>query len=320
MPSVPGSERLLAMMDALTQLTAVAMDPRALADVVAANLARLDGASGAAVHLDGDARDIMVVCDPALARLDARQYFPKLLQRVPQSGVLHVPDTSSCEDCDQVVARTLKVRSVIAASLCAGQEKIGMLWVYSSQAGSFREEDPEMVERFVKIVASVVQLSMQFNDKLRESRTDDLTGLQNRRAYDETLRHMLAESTRYDTPLILVIADLDSFKSINDRFGHVTGDTALIGVANIMQRMARGTDQVFRIGGDEFAVLMPHAGAMGAKRLMSRIMRRLGAARFEFGRLSLSYGFADAQPDDTAASLHERADRALYASKHARTP
>jgi diguanylate cyclase (GGDEF)-like protein len=146
-----------------------------------------------------------------------------------------------------------------------------------------------------------------------------LTRLQNRRAYDESLRHSLAESQRYHTPLSLVVSDVDNFKAINDRYGHVKGDAALVHVAGVMQREVRGTDLVFRIGGDEFAIIMPHSAGDAAKRVMTRILRRLRTSRSDFGRIGLSYGVADAETNDDPLTLHDRADRQLYASKHART-
>jgi diguanylate cyclase len=146
-----------------------------------------------------------------------------------------------------------------------------------------------------------------------------LTGLQNRRAYDETLRHSLAEAQRYHTPLSLIVSDLDGFKAINDCYGHVKGDAALVHVAAVMGGEVRGTDMVFRIGGDEFAIIMPHSAGEAARKLMSRISRRLRTVRSDFGRVGLSYGVADAEASDDPLTLHDRADRCLYASKHART-
>lgn len=301
MPPVPQSGRLLAMIDALTELSAVALDLQALADVVAINLAQLDGATGAAARILASPEPVMAVSDPALERLDTRRFFPLLL-----SG-----------DADEL-AQSLNVRSLIASPLRYRDAELGTIWVYSSHAAAFRKEDPSLVERFAGIVGSIAHLSLQFNAKLRESRTDDLTGLQNRRAYEESLRQALAEAVRYGTPLALVIADLNAFKSINDRYGHLKGDTALAAVAHILRRLVRGTDSVFRIGGDEFAILMPQSTAIAARRLMTRVTRRLSSARFDFGRISLSFGISELQAQDDALTLHERADLALYANKHAR--
>lgn len=316
----PTSGRLLAMMDALTELTSVAVDLRALVEAVAKNLGQMDGAGGAAVRVQSAKHDVMAVTDPALEHVDVRKLFP-LLFGAPDKPeeLIYVPDTAAGGACDAIIARTLNIRCLLAAPLVHLERRIGTIWVYSSVPNAFQDSDPQFVERLSAIVGAVVALSLQFHEKLQESRTDDLTGLQNRRAYDESLRHALAESQRYHTPLALVVADLDRFKAINDRYGHVKGDAALVHVAGVMQREVRGTDVVFRIGGDEFAIIMPHSSEDAAKKVMSRISRRLRTARTDFGRVGVSYGVAEAQREDAPLSLHERADRRLYASKHART-
>jgi diguanylate cyclase (GGDEF)-like protein len=320
MQSLPRAGRLLAMIDALAELTDVAVDIHALADTVAKNLAEMDGASGAAVRFLARNRDVLAISDPALEPVNVRNLFPQIFGGPANlTSTTYVADTAASSACDAVVARTLNVRSVIAAPLVHRERRLGTLWVYSSHPGAFNAEDTELVERFTAIVAAVVELSLQFHEKLQESRTDDLTGLQNRRAYDETLRHSLAEAQRYHTPLSLIVSDLDGFKAINDCYGHVKGDAALMHVAAVMEGEVRGTDMVFRIGGDEFAIIMPHSAGEAARKLMSRISRRLRTARSDFGRVGLSYGVADAEASDDPLTLHDRADRCLYASKHART-
>ncbi len=320
MQPLPQAGRLLAMIDALTKLTDVAIDVQALTDTVAKSVAEMDGATGAAVRIQGSNRDIMAVNDATLERVDVRNLFPLLFGGPAEPAeVTYVADTAKGDACDAVIARTLNIRSIIGAPLVHRERRLGTLWVYSTRPNAFNAEDPELVERFTAIVAAVVELSLQFYEKLQESRTDDLTGLQNRRAYDENLRHSLAECQRYHTPLSLVLSDLDRFKEINDRYGHVKGDAALVHVATVMQREVRGTDMVFRVGGDEFAIIMPHSEGDAAKKVMSRISRRLRTSRMDFGRVRLSYGIAGAEPNDAPLTLHDRADRRLYASKHART-
>lgn len=320
MQPVPGAGRLLAIIDALTDLAAAAVDLQALAEAVARNVAQLEGATGAAVRVLSRDRDVMALSDPSLDHVDVRKLFSLLFGRpskLPQ--LMYVPDTGASSLCDPVIARTLNIRSLIAAPLRHRDRAIGALWVYSAMPNAFGEDDPGMVERFTPIVAAIVELSLQFHEKLKESRTDNLTGLQNRRAYDESLHQHVAESRRYHTPLSLVIADVDNFKAINDRHGHVKGDAALIHVASAMTREVRGTDSVFRIGGDEFAIIMPQSAGDAAKKVMGRVGRRLRNSRADFGRIGVTYGVSDAQPDDEPLTLHDRADRSLYAKKHART-
>ncbi len=303
----PLSERLLAMIDALTDLTAVALDVQQLANAIAQNVAGLDGADGAAVALnDGDRLDILAVSEPALH--DRRETFLPLFEHA-----------ASLERATYVAEMSAEnARSVIAVPLAARGQRIGALVVYSREPRAFAAEDPELVWRFAKIVGPIVDLSVQFNRKLYESRTDELTGLQNRRAFDERLQRRIAEFERYGAPFTVVITDLDDFKIINDTYGHAAGDRVLTRVAQVVQSRVRGGDEIFRIGGDEFAMLFPLIDSKEARVMMERIDVQLAAADGGTGRVSMSYGAAQAVRGESAAQLIERADKALYACKHAR--
>jgi diguanylate cyclase (GGDEF)-like protein len=112
----------------------------------------------------------------------------------------------------------------------------------------------------------------------RLARTDDLTGLLNRRAFMSQLEHELAIASRYGSPLALLLLDLDNFKAINDSHGYSTGDRALELVAETLSRCVRTPDTVARLGGDEFAVLLPHTLHVEARALADRL--RVAIARF----------------------------------------
>jgi diguanylate cyclase (GGDEF)-like protein len=150
--------------------------------------------------------------------------------------------------------------------------------------------------------------------------TDALTGLANRRRFMERLREELSLSNRYERPLSLLMLDLDRFKSINDTFGHSTGDEVLRSVSNIIHRRARETDVVGRIGGEEFAVLLPSTTLAGAMEVAESIRTRVAQADPASthgvtlsGGVAQHYGRRPAQ--DGESSLLIRADRALYRAK-----
>nr|WP_243850537.1 GGDEF domain-containing protein [Modestobacter marinus] len=147
-------------------------------------------------------------------------------------------------------------------------------------------------------------------------RTDALTGVGNRGAFDDDLRGRLqgiAGRRRHGDPVgvTLVLADIDHFKSYNDRHGHPAGDRALARVARALQLACRSGDGVHRIGGEEFAVVLEadHASSL----LIADRIRRLVAASTD-DRLTVSLGVATAQHDDAEALL-DQADRALYRAK-----
>jgi diguanylate cyclase (GGDEF)-like protein len=129
----------------------------------------------------------------------------------------------------------------------------------------------------------------------------------------------VARSRRYGRRLALIVLDLDDFKRINDRVGHLAGDAVLAEVAARIRGCVRAADTGCRVGGDEFAVLLPEATRGDADHLAARIARAVAAEPIaKVGTLTLSAGVAELAPEDTAADLFERADADLYRAKAAK--
>ncbi len=155
----------------------------------------------------------------------------------------------------------------------------------------------------------------------RVSLTDPLTGLPNRRHFDQRLREELARVDRFNLPLALMILDLDGLKEINDTGGHEAGDQALRAVARTFQRTCRNTDLAARIGGDEFIVLAPNITESDAETLANRIRKSLieEASRLSkaLPALTLSIGVADTRCIEELSPdrLYAAADQALYRAK-----
>jgi two-component system cell cycle response regulator len=151
------------------------------------------------------------------------------------------------------------------------------------------------------------------------SRTDALTGVGNRRAFDETLRQEHARAVRYGLPLALVLFDLDHFKKLNDAHGHAAGDAALRAFARLARATYRESDTLCRYGGEEFAALLPHTAPEGAADAARRLLAALASTPIPAGGATLSLtcsaGVASAAPGETASDLIARADAALYRAK-----
>lgn len=145
--------------------------------------------------------------------------------------------------------------------------------------------------------------------------TDALTGLRNRRAFGHSLQQELAMVGRRQTPLSLLVLDVDHFKRINDRFGHETGDQVLTAIAQILSGCARASDIVARVGGEEFAVILPNTDAAGAREAAERMRAAVAGATHLVQPASISIGGATLQDAEDARSLYARADAALYAAK-----
>jgi diguanylate cyclase (GGDEF)-like protein len=174
----------------------------------------------------------------------------------------------------------------------------------------------------VAAAAAIVHALRLRNDELlarlsAAARTDSLTGLVNRQGFDECLTRELVRSRRVGRPISVVIADVDRFKEINDRFGHAAGDAALRIVGDTARRTRRNVDTVARIGGDEFAAVLPDTDAEGAFLFAERIREGvMSAQRPGDAPFTMSFGIAESESDGlTADALTRCADAALYEAK-----
>jgi diguanylate cyclase len=168
------------------------------------------------------------------------------------------------------------------------------------------------------------QESNQLKKKLSENRKklmfDTLTGVRNRLSYDEILEQELSRYARYQETFSYALLDIDHFKRINDEYGHNAGDKALQIVAQMMSRNIRKTDFLFRIGGEEFVLILPKTVLASAAPLVEKIRKAVGETNFHFKQqkvnISLSAGLSCMRSNDTAETIYERADKALYQAKN----
>jgi diguanylate cyclase (GGDEF)-like protein len=155
---------------------------------------------------------------------------------------------------------------------------------------------------------------------LKASQTDELTGIPSRRFVMSTLENLLRRSGEGDDSVsCLAVLDIDNFKYINDRFGHVVGDSVLKDFASTLQRMVRKTDVLGRVGGEEFLLILPESTPEEARTIVERMLLAVRRSRPLADQLSFRYtfsaGIACAARGDDASALYRRADLALYAAK-----
>lgn len=169
------------------------------------------------------------------------------------------------------------------------------------------------------LVSTMTRREARLRAQLAESaRTDSLTGLLNRRAFDGELTAGLAGSQAHGRPVALVMFDLDHFKQFNDRYGHLAGDDALRAMASVLRGEVRAGDAVGRFGGEEFTVALANADLAAARAFYERVARRLSGSEDPWiAQLTASAGISVSRGVDTAGEMFERADRALYAAKAA---
>jgi diguanylate cyclase (GGDEF)-like protein len=178
-------------------------------------------------------------------------------------------------------------------------------------------EQVEQAEGLAESCISALENARRYGEARKLAETDALTGLYNQRYFHDTLRREVTRAHRYERNLALIVFDLDDFKAINDEVGHLAGDRVLAQAADRLREAVRSVDVPCRIGGDEFAVILPESSADDADQLYRRVHSSMrGVALGPEGHsLHLSAGIAELEHGDTASSIFERADGALYRAK-----
>lgn len=166
-----------------------------------------------------------------------------------------------------------------------------------------------------ELEASQLELQRLNTELARQTQTDALTGLNNRRAFDKVLGQEFARATRTQLPLAILMVDVDHFKAYNDDFGHLAGDAALQAVAAAIKSQARAYDCVARFGGEEFVVVLPDAGPEEMQAVAERVRLAVEALTTLQRPVTVSVGAALCHAATSAAELVERADQALYQAK-----
>ena len=207
----------------------------------------------------------------------------------------------------------------LAMPLRGEKETLGLLTVFSRAALPQLEDAVSAeLEELALRAGPAVENAQRFREARQLADLDALTGLHNRRYFHETLAREIARGHRYSRRLALLVFDLDDFKAINDRIGHLAGDTVLAEVADRVRDVVRSADVSCRVGGDEFGVIMPESAHEDADQLYRRLQAAITAVPPQSsGNLTVSAGVAELRPDDDAVSFFQRADEALYRAKAA---
>ena len=282
--------------------------------------------------------DLSGLASAALVRLDS-EGMPYLARvtgsdaealRLASSNDLHALDAivqpvASCYTAGDTIGagiigadhlRAGGIHRMVIVPLATSRGRVGLLWVADSLASSIDTTEVERLELLGRHGAHCIE-NIRRTAILRDrAGRDSLTGLPNRAMFCDQLLRAL-DTAPSDASKVLLLADIDDFKSVNDRFGHVGGDDALTAVANALRNTLRHEDAVFRIGGDEFAMIADHVGHGNGLSLDDRVVSAAGDVLRDFGA-SLSVGAAPLQRADTLRSAMARADAALYRSKSRR--
>lgn len=207
----------------------------------------------------------------------------------------------------------------IAAPIVVDRAPWGMIVALRDRFGGFPRDDEKRITRLAQL-ASVAVANASARERLAtQALTDPLTGLANRRAFDQRLDEEAERALRHDRALSLMLVDVDRFKAINDRFGHAAGDRVLVDLTTDLQTAMRGGDLLARVGGDEMAMILADCGPRQAAEVACRMLLEIEEHASLQCRhaVTLSVGVAGLRPNQSADQLLRDADLALYRAKDA---
>ena len=214
-------------------------------------------------------------------------------------------------------------RSELAVPILFSDRLLGVLNIESAQVGFFDDEDRQLLAVIANHIAIALSNLASQQDLREQAIRDPLTGLYNRHYFNSMIAPELSRSDRYIRPITLMMIDVDGFRAVNNRLGHLKGDEVLQEVAKLLSENVRAADRVIRYGGDEFLVFMPETvdeGVQVAERLRERIGSIAARTGIEGVSVGLSIGIYTRLPQDgrTLEEILEETDRRMYADKRSR--
>jgi len=212
------------------------------------------------------------------------------------------------------------ISSLLAVPIQTKEAVLGAFVSLATESKAFTSDDVATAVALADFTAIALENAGLFAQLQRSAITDSLTGAYNTRFFHEVLGRETARSDRYSTPLSLLMIDVDTFKHINDTFGHVVGNKVLAQVARILAKTVRNTDFVFRCGGDEFAVILPGTDLNGAMHVAEKILHRVDTGEIlasigYSGPVTVSIGLSQYRKAGHFETLVAEADEALYRAK-----
>ncbi len=237
--------------------------------------------------------------------------------QVPDNDNLRAVEISYRYRIDDVDGSSSVVRSGVVLPMRADGLPVGTLSAFTrSSTRKISDDEIDELERLAFRAGPALENARRYAEARALADLDALTNVHNRRYFHETLAREVARAHRYHRRLSLIVIDLDDFKTVNDRVGHLAGDAVLAEASERMLSVVRSADIACRVGGDEFGIVLPESSGEDAELLAGRIaraisVRPIGAA----GTLFLSAGVAELRPGDRPNDLFERADDALYRAK-----
>ncbi len=319
-PATGENERLLEIIRVQNEIAAADLDLDAAMALIAERACTLTDAEAATIAVvEGEELVARAASRTAVHRLGERGRLAGTLggAALRERRVLVSEDCETDPRVDPVACRRFGARSLLVVPLVHGEEVQGVLTAYAAEPRRFGAGDVRALDLIAATLSAQIEHATRFAAEAHRSIHDALTGLMNRRAYEERLPVEVARAARSRRSLALVLLDLDGFKAINDHHGHPAGDQVLRNIAASIRR-ARLSDDLFRIGGDEFAILLPETTRAEAEQAMARLLAQLDVGPVadlepDFG---VSFGIGAGAGLDPA-TIHAAADHELMIAKRA---
>jgi diguanylate cyclase (GGDEF)-like protein len=238
------------------------------------------------------------------------------LQELLQSGIITIKENvNAVQDIKQL-------KAIVSYNIDSFRGGLESYVVRANQRHDAIEARNEMLSnKIAQMELETGELQQRLAVNRKKLRFDTLTGTRNRLAYNEQIVQELAQWERYGTPFSYAILDIDHFKHVNDKYGHNAGDRALRLTAQLMQKHVRKSDALFRIGGEEFVLILSNTSAVEAEPLITKLRKGVADSGLHFKQervlLTLSAGITESAAKDNIQNMYERADAALYRAKDA---
>ncbi len=204
------------------------------------------------------------------------------------------------------------------------EELRAMIAAVAAETTAIADRQTRLQTQLIDSSQQLAEMRVNLDTARREAMTDGLTGIANRKAFDQALGDAAAEVARDGLPLCLLMVDIDHFKRFNDTHGHLVGDHVLKLVARALTECIKGRDTAARYGGEEFSIILPRTALANALTLAEQVRATVGSRQIvnrsrnaSYGTVTLSIGAAQYRPGEPLPALVRRADQALYAAKRA---
>jgi len=244
--------------------------------------------------------------------------FTRLAMASQAPQVLGDPQADGAGHYEPGFLKELGLKSGLVVPLILRERTLGVIFLLESTAGrEWSIDDTALLGSLADQLSVAIENAELHEERERQAVTDGLTGVANRRHFNETFLREFERARRYGETLSLIVVDLDYLKKINDTYGHQAGDGAIKAIARVMQQSSRSIDLAARYGGEEFCLLLPNTDLEMAEQIAERLRRRISECTIEGpGSVTASVGVAS-YPDhaEDADNLFQQADEALYEAK-----